>query len=128
MRARVLEVLGHAVHARISMEALQAGLIADLQAGIEPFVFGATWTKQHLDVLAAAAASLNVCFHLLKWIQAPVHPSRLDDAIAEAQSLLALAASSRAMTQIDTKASMATKGLILSHSQAPTVSDRSRTG
>lgn len=129
MRARILEVLGHVVHGRITMEALQAGIMVDLQQGMELLAFGTYWTKQHMDVLYAAGLAIEAAFHMLKWLQAPGTPGRLDDALAALDQIRpALAASRKAMAQTAMNASTPTKMLTDSETQYPAHRLRRSTG
>lgn len=87
VRSHVLDVLGHVVHARISMERLQLEAINEMQQGSVPLAFGHYWGKEHLDALASAAHAIEVAWHLLKWIQTPAAASRLLDAQSEVSAL-----------------------------------------
>lgn len=96
MRSHVLDVLGHVVHARISMERLQHEVVHEMQQGEQPLAFGTYWEKEHLDALTDATHALEVAWHLLKWIQTPAMRSRLLDAQSEVE---AISSSSLAMIE-----------------------------
>jgi hypothetical protein len=75
------EVLGHAVHARMSMESLQAFIIDEMQSGYRPTTRGHAWGVAQYQDLDAAAAAIEAAFHLLKAVQFPeTRSSRRADA------------------------------------------------
>ena len=80
MRPHLNEVLGHVVHARISMDGLQQNIILEMRTGYSPTYRGIEWGREHFEVLSAAAMSIDLAFGFLKVSQYPeVAYSRLPE-------------------------------------------------
>lgn len=88
IRPLLLEVLGHAVHARMSMESLKAAILDELRAGYRPTTRGYEWNRDQFIDIEAAGLAIQVAFDLLKAVQFPeTRASRLADALESWEQL-----------------------------------------
>lgn len=79
IRPRLHEVLGHVVHARMSMDTLESVVIEEMRSGYRPTYRGHEWGPQHFEVLTFGRTALDCAFDSLKWVQFPEAGFRLDD-------------------------------------------------
>lgn len=87
MRPQLIEVIGHVVHARLSMEGLQQAIILEMRGGYRPTFRGHEWGPEHFEVIEAAAQALEASFHLLKWCQFPEDSKRRVEGLGALRSL-----------------------------------------
>src|SRR3990167_392569 len=96
LRPHLNEVLGHVVHARISMDGLQQDIILEMRTGHSPTYRGIEWGREHFEVLSAAAMSIDLAFGFLKVSQYPeVAHSRLPELHDMAERLVTFTAINR---------------------------------
>ena len=82
MRPLLHDVLGHVVHARISMTGLQQSIILEMSTGYRVTYRGYEWGREQLAVVEDIALALDRTFDLLKSLQFPEDKSRLLNAPA----------------------------------------------
>jgi hypothetical protein len=78
VRPQLHDVLGHVVHARISMDGLQQSIIMEMRTGYRPSYRGHEWGREHFEALTAATQAIEAAFNLIKWCQWPEDRSRLE--------------------------------------------------
>lgn len=88
IRPLLTEVLGHIVHARLTMESLQEVIISEMKAGYRPTYRGHAWDQRQYELLDAGAQTIEATFHLLKAVQFPeMYDDRLNSVVAGLENI-----------------------------------------
>ena len=84
VRTLLQGVLGHIVHARMDMQALQLAVLEDMESGYRPTYRGHEWDRAQFADLEAANQIIEMAFSVLKGVQFPeMRDSRWSDALEQ---------------------------------------------
>lgn len=93
MRSSLNDVLGHVVHARISMDSLKETILYEFRIGEPPTYRGKELNGNQIRALEGAAFAIETAFNLLKSAQWPEIKSRFEEGMAMLEATSSLASS-----------------------------------